>query len=311
MYSYDATAINGFARGLTDGEIPATPLHQRPGYIIPGLNSGDVLSGTVFMNDGTTRTATMTRGVDAVSYVFMHDQIMNEYGTSKSISGATEWVITFPTKQFYVYGEQAGIDDAIAPFTTPWTDANGGTACEFVQLDKVWDREEQAPGDDPGTPIPPIVSPAPDDPPDEGVFPFELCYETSVIAFDGAMEDDADIQPITAAADGGATPILGSTNFHIIKNGLMGFSAGWARIQMADYPPTNEDGEIIAGDDLTRALTDPNYENGLEGLPVTGFAVTRAGNSFLGDGADVLANYGGIFEHKATRREGSGYHAID
>ena len=41
---------------------------------------------------------------------------------------------------------------------------------------------------------------------------------------------------------------------------------------------------------------------GLEGLPVAGFAVQRFENGFLGDGAAVLANYGGIFQHKATRK---------
>jgi hypothetical protein len=45
---------------------------------------------------------------------------------------------------------------------------------------------------------------------------------------------------------------------------------------------------------------------GLYGLPVTGFAVQRFVNGFLGDGADVLANYGGIFQHKATRSTSSG-----
>jgi hypothetical protein len=39
----------------------------------------------------------------------------------------------------------------------------------------------------------------------------------------------------------------------------------------------------------------------LHGLPVTGFWAFRAQNAFLGDGADVLANYGGLFNHKATR----------
>jgi hypothetical protein len=34
---------------------------------------------------------------------------------------------------------------------------------------------------------------------------------------------------------------------------------------------------------------------------VTGFWAFRAQNAFLGDGADVLANYGGLFNHKATR----------
>jgi hypothetical protein len=45
----------------------------------------------------------------------------------------------------------------------------------------------------------------------------------------------------------------------------------------------------------------------LDGLPVTGFAVNRFQNGFLGEGSNVLANYGGIFQHKYTRKMGSQY----
>jgi len=44
------------------------------------------------------------------------------------------------------------------------------------------------------------------------------------------------------------------------------------------------------------------------GLPVTGFAVQRFANGFLGDGANVLANYGGIFQHKGTRMTSAQYY---
>jgi hypothetical protein len=285
MYSYDATAVNGFARGLTDGEIPPTPLHQAPGKIIPGLNSGDTLDATVFMQDGTTQTEFLTRGVDAVSYVFMHDQIMNEYTTEAVVAGATEWVITFPTKQFYTFADQAGdVEPPVMPFTSVW---DGDGACEVVQLDRIWDREEQTPGTVPGTPVPPIVSPAPPDPEIPGVVPFSLCYETSVIRFGTELE--------------GPTPILGSSNYHTIDNEILGYEYGWARLNMADYPETDDGVVVPGGDTLTRSL---DYL--MDGLPVTGFAVQRFENNFLGDGSDVLANYGGVFKHKATRRLGSG-----
>jgi hypothetical protein len=35
---------------------------------------------------------------------------------------------------------------------------------------------------------------------------------------------------------------------------------------------------------------------------VTGFSANAYGNAFLGDGGNVLANYGGIFQHKGTRK---------
>ena len=296
MYSYDATAINGFAMGLTDGMIPETPLHQQPGFILPGLNSGDTLSATVFNSNGTTSTASFDRGVDAVSYVFMHDQLMNEYTTEVDVGAETEWVITFPTKQFYVFDEQSGgMGAGVAPFTSWWDNTlldESAEACEPVSLNTIWDREERKPGFVPGQPVPPVVSPAPPPDEEEDRFPFELCYETSVLRF--GAED-----PLLAA-----TEILGSTNFHNIDNVALTFEFGWARLQLADYPETVDGVIVPGGDTYTRSLPVLSGTP-LEGLPVAGFAVQRFANNFVG-GAALIASYGGIYDHKYTRRIGSG-----
>jgi hypothetical protein len=284
MYSYDAKAINGFAMSIDANDL----LHTPPGFTTPNLNSGDVVDGTVFMDNGSLFMSDgLTRGVDAVSFVFMHDQVMNEYTTEAVVGAGTEWVISFPTKHFYVDEVISGSEDALAPFTTTW---DGSGACEVVLLDTIWDREEASP-EDPvitGEPVPPIVSPAPppvDDPVDP-IIPFELCYEVSVIEFGPGAGD--------------ATAILGSTNFHNIDNTLLGFEYGWARMQLDDYPyDKNENGLI----DADEAEFSRDHLGGLEGLPVTGFAVQAFQNAFLGDGADVLANYGGIFGHKGTRMQ--------
>ena len=293
MFSYDAKAINGFATTVEAFD----DLHQEPGSILPGLNSGDVTDGFVFSDAGALITsAGLTRGVDAVSFVFQHDQIMNEYTTEGVLGASTEWVVTFPTKHFYVYPSSSGSATPVAPFTSLWTigEFRDG-ACEIVLLDTLWDREEQScvAAIDPGDPVPPIVSPKPPgiDPEVTPIIPFELCYETSVIRFGAPIEDDD-----------ASTDILGSKNFHNIDNEALGYEAGWARLQLDDYPhDANGDGII---DDEELALT-RDALGGLEGLPVTGFAVQSFQNSFLGEGADVLANYGGIFQHKGTRKLGS------
>lgn len=285
MYSYDARALNGFATSVDANDI----LHQQPGNVLPSLNSGNVSTASVFGQDGNVLYSTgtnMNRPVDAVSFVFMHDQIMNEYTTEAAVGANTEWVITFPTKSFYTYAPSIGGPAPVAPFTSEW-DAETGGACEIVSLDKIWDREEQTFGKVPGEPIPPIVSPAPPGETSTPIIPFELCYETSVIAF--------------GPADGDSTSILGSTNFHNIDNTALGFESGWARLQLDDYEnDVNQNGIIDQGEHFSR-----DELGGLQGLPVTGFAVERFQNSFLGDGADVLANYGGIFQHKSTRKLGS------
>ncbi len=294
MASYDATAINGFA---TDVLSNNASLHQYPGSVLPSLNSGNVFDGTVFLDNGATQNSgNLPRGVDAVSYVFMRDQVMNEYTTELSTLARTEWVVTFPTKHFYVYQPSAGAYDVpVAPFTSVWDgEADDPTACEVVLLDTIWDREERTVIDpvDPGAPIPPIVSPRP---PGEiiepnPIVPFELCYETSVISF-----GDADLV-------GAASAMLGSSNFHNIDNAVLGFENGWARLQMDDYPyDANLDGQI----DSEEAQFSRASLGDLNGLPVTGFAVQTFKNGFIGEGGNTIGNYGGIYQHKYTRKLGS------
>jgi hypothetical protein len=302
MYSYDAKAINDFA---TVADPNFLPLHNKPGESSPSLNSGDVLEGDVFVDGNVVTSTGLTRGVDAVSFVFMHDQVMNEYTTEALVGGATEWVLTFPTKSFYVYEEESGSADPVAPFTQMW---DGEGACEVVLLDTIWDREEQTivNPDVPGNEIPPIVSPAPPtvDPDVNPVVPFTLCYETSVIRYNA---DPEGFEPIET------TPILGSSNFHEINNGFLGFEYGWTRLVMDDFPHDADMNGVVDCD--VDDTVDPPVATGtecfsrgnlggLEGLPVTGFAVNRFLNAFSGPG--LLANYGGIFQHKYQRKIGSG-----
>jgi hypothetical protein len=274
-----------------------------------------VLDATVFLSDGTLNASSgLTRGVDAVSYVFIHDTIMNEYITSESIGARTEWVVNFPTKHFYVYDPSAAGLAPIAPFTTEWIgsgevlDPNLVLPCEVVVLGAVdetdgtvldrgiWDREERTPGDTPGVPIPPIVSPAPPPDPDVPIIPFELCYEVNVIRFGDAAETEA---------DGFATEIFGSSNWHNIDNEALGFANGWVKLSLDNYPhDLNLDGAIDPAEATLSRDPIGLVVGNLEGLPVTGFSANAFVNSFLGDGADVLANYGGLFNHKGTRKVG-------
>jgi len=291
-FSYDAKAIDGFAGSMFGPAPTFAPLHNTPGDSTPSLNSGDQMTGNVFVQGNSLASVGLARGVDAVSFVFMHDQIMNEYTTEVAPGANTEWVMTFPTKSFYTYIDESGSSDPVDPFTSTWSHLTG--ACEVVGLNTIWDREEQTivPVDPEGNPTGPIVSPAPPFiPPDVNpIIPFELCYEVSVIRFGEPQATIPEIDP--------TTEILGSSNFHSINNDELGFETGWVRLEMDDYiTDTNGDG---IGEENSR-----DHLGGLEGLPVTGFAVQSFANGFLGDGADVLANYGALFQHKATRKLGS------
>ncbi len=306
MVSYEAKAIERFADRV-DPDLE--PLHNPPGDSSPSLNSGGLRRADVFANGVVVNSGILDRGVDAVSFVFMHDAIMNEYTTELAVAASTEWVMTFPTKAYYVYGEEAGgepgeildDEDVLPPFTTAW---DGDGACEVVLLTTIWDREEQSIFTEipPGNEIPPIVSPRPPGviDPVNPLFPFQLCYETSVISFGENSINELD-----------KTRILGSSNWHKFDNEELGFEYGWASIRMDRYPYDRNGNGFVDFDNPNADDTEeyPTSEaelnrdplGTLQGLPVTGFSVNRFLNLFTGPNNE-LANYGGIFQHKGTRK---------
>ena len=269
LFSYEAYAISGFATEVGD-------LHQIPGTILPSLNSGDVTTGTVFIEGEAYTSEEFDRGVDAVSFVFMHEQLMNEYSINPILGADTEWVITFPTKSFYVDeaaatlpvivgDDEVEIPQAIPPFTAVW---DGKEACEPVMISSIYDREEQSIAETPGGERPPVVSPSL--PPVEEEDPaFALCFETNIISFSEESNK--------------ASPIFGSDNVIHINPEELGFNEGWMSLNFYTLP----DGELRKG------------LGGLAGLPAVGFSASRFINNFASPG--VRANYNQIFNHKATR----------
>ncbi len=98
MWSYDARAVQGFDKSKVG-------IHYVPGDIHPSLNDGNVSDAWVFFGvpQNTAKKITYPFTVDAVSAVFMHEFTMNEFTTADVPSlAATEWIVTFPTKNFYV-----------------------------------------------------------------------------------------------------------------------------------------------------------------------------------------------------------------
>ncbi len=97
MFSYDAKAIQGYDK-------TSYGVHYRPGNRFPSLRSGSVNTATVFFGVPQNKAVTLSygSGVDAVSAVFMHDNMMNTYTVEEDLNAASEFVFTFPTKSFYV-----------------------------------------------------------------------------------------------------------------------------------------------------------------------------------------------------------------
>ena len=305
MYSYDAKAIQGFD-STSDG------IHYVPGTIHPSLNDGN--ENTAFVFFGTPQNQAVElyygRSVGAVSAVFMHDTMMNTFTIEEDLAASSEWVLTFPTKNFYVdvleaetiyYPDpnDAGCNgwDPGEPFPSwapgqskapgweqctyikttvevgeavpPFTEVFDGEACEFATF-RVWDREESPKPTSTTPDDPPIVSPAPPGGGGGGSSaPFELCYETNVMRFGDGVIFDSNPDVVLEVSN---TP-----------------ASGWGRI----------DFQWTTGSTSTREQRID--ENGLVGLPVTGFAAEEYENNYA-EGSNVKAYYGGLYQHKGSVR---------
>jgi len=87
--------------------------------------------------------------------------------------------------------------------------------------------------------------------------------------------------------------ILGSDQFLNFDNEILGFQSGWARIELDDYLEWNGTGY----DAKSRMPVGQ-----LEGLPVVGFSVQRFSNQFSGPNGGTASLYGGLFDHRSSRK---------
>lgn len=262
---YNATMLDNWVVGFGD-------VHSAPGDTAPNLSAAFPQESNVFVSGpaavvfsdwaGTSPSG----GLNAVSAVLMHDNIINEYTVETALNAGTDWVVTFPTKAEYVLVAAGANWSATPPFATkfgaggarPGTDdpaadpLTSGGACEIVNI-TIWDREEQTPvGDVDFSPQPP-----------GGVD--SLCWETNVITFND-------------------TDVLNSQNLRLNVPVPNNFQNGWMRLSFTEATQvmTSDDGDFFGG------------------LPAIGFAVQNYVNGTL-SGGTVLSNYGVLFNHRATR----------
>ncbi len=310
--SYNPDAIEAFFTPL------ATTLHTGPGSLRPSLSQAQTSAlgdadAVVFSPNSPTGVITLdfTTGFpNAVSSVFMHDAIYNEFNSEPGFRGKSEWVITFPTKRLHL---EAGVGStpnstaaAVAaaralrrPFTDNADDSDGAGqvvpagvdaadslvfdpsgSCEDIAL-PFFDREEG-----PDAPAA-VVDFSP--PPEGDVGGLALCYETNVLTFNQEAE-------VTA----GSSAVLGA---RIIANNVnLGnasgnpVNAGWATVAFV----SDEDGD----GDIDNFLLDNNgsavtTRNQLFGLPVTGFWAANYVNTAAQPG--LLANFAGVHKHRGSR----------
>lgn len=267
--SYDAVAFDQW-RSL--------PIYTGPSIVTPTLANAlptisTVLSGTVGV------TSSWLTGADAVSATIMHNNLYNEYVIDTTIKAATDWVITFPTKRFYV---GAGVGPAIPPFTRNFDGVNG--SCDDISL-AYYDREERQPGQT----IDFSPSLAPTGP--------QLCWEANVVTFNNtnvvASPKSRNISP--------TDPVTGAL-----------YPSGWAQIGfpsdgIAGASGVHKIANIGAGFNVRVDLANGAVSSPVTvtyfGLPSLGFAMQQYTNTVnAGCNASIGAcNYGGTFVHKQSR----------
>ena len=261
-YGTEATALEGFS---------AVPLWFTPGSVDPQLalvnpKTSVVTTGT---NTYVTDWATTPDAMNPVSAVLMHNNVYNEFVVETGTKSGTDWVVTMPTKRFYI---ATGSGNNAGRLFQRNFNGNSGS-CDDVVVTQ-YDREERT------VSTPGSFSPPPPTQTDS------ICWEANVITFNN-------------------TNVFASKN---IANIPTGFANGWASLNFPLIGSGATAKHILVGGASTIFNTSTGIatvtQTTFNGLPVIGFAAIsfNNGNLSAGPGLGLLqSNYGGAYNHKATR----------
>ena len=249
----DAVALDNFSDVV---------LYTNAGSVQPDLTQASPPVSVLFANNFVYNSLWSASTADPVSAVLMHDHIMNEYVLDSGTNSGTDWVVTMPTKRFYVAN---GTGTPARLFQRNFNKTDG--ACDDVDL-AIYDREENTtstPLD--FSPPPPTLSNA-------------ICWEANVITFNNSN-------------------VLGSAN---VANIPTDFEHGWLDIGFFPSTVTGavhtlpNDATIVTDIFAASTVGPATYV----GLPVVGFAVeTFQNNAITVSGTPTT--YASSFVQKGTR----------
>jgi len=263
-FTEDAVALDNYVQF-------GAQIYNPAGSILPDLQqalppvSQVVTGGSVFTSSWTAGTA------DPVSAVLMHSNVMNEFVLDRGTKSGTDWVVTFPTKRYYV---NVGTGNAPKLFQRNFNQTDG--SCDDVSLN-IYDREERTTSTPVGfSPPPPTQTNS-------------ICWEANVVTFNNSN-------------------VLNSNNVANIPTTFedgwlnMGFPTGITGALASVHELINTTNTLITS--IGGSTSSGNTVTYI-GLPVVGFAVQTFSNGVLllpvpGQTAlgNVLSNYGGNFIHK-------------
>jgi hypothetical protein len=258
-YSQDATTLDNFNK--------VSAIYFFSGLASPNLsNVNPRTSVVVDPKNGNAVITNWAFGIDATSAVMMHDAVLNEYVTDPTILGATDWVVTMPTKKSYAL---VGTGAAFPPFQRNFNGTAG--ACDDVSV-STWDREERT-----------SVTPGGFSPPPPPGKANSLCWEANVVTFQ-------------------AGSVLGSTNNKQVSlDKAANQINGWARLTFLNTAARLIGGATTTVNLLAGGTTSTSAASTFAGLPVVGFAVQVYQNpAIVIGGKTYLSNYGADFAHRFT-----------
>ncbi|WP_156820703.1 hypothetical protein [Thioalkalivibrio thiocyanodenitrificans] len=270
--AYRATALEGF--WATGNTKHALAVSQTTVTLEDAAPTAALFDGVqaYFGDTDLAGVDAKLHGVNAVSAALMRERVFNTYTQAPEVAASTDWVITFPTRHYYINDAQPS-----APFSEPWSAATS-SACEPASLE-LWSRGAETPSVAPesgaGAPGAPDFSPRPPEGwlPDAGpvasgepllpapsINDIELCNQVNVLSFgEGEV-----LKPSARIGHQVNAP----------------YRNGWARVSFDRQ--ANSLG--LEGDDYYETL----------GLPAIGFAVVRSVNGNVGG---ALSNYAAENEH--------------
>ena len=262
-FAYAADALEGFTSTIFPVSANGT------GPTLADVNdAGAPNTVTAQVNSNGVSVAAVypaAQAIDAVSAVLDAATVFNQWEAHADGSVGSDWVVTFPTKQFYVDpANNGGYAEASPPFDSGFNQTAGlpGTACAYAGFN-LFNREESV--SDAffcgfSSCPPPAFN--------------TLCFETNVIAFAGPS-------------------ILGSSLVRTVPTA--GYTSGSLGLSFTDVAH----GGLKFTDPLppAHAMRPDNSGTVFYGLPMIGFEAINFVNGNLGG---VLANYSGVNRMNAT-----------
>ncbi|MFO1493631.1 MAG: hypothetical protein U1F26_03110 [Lysobacterales bacterium] len=284
--NYNADAVDGFS---------ASVLHTAPGSDRPNLTNANgatpgAVTSYVFDRGRLITSNWLTAsggGVNAVSAVFDREAVFNEYAVDPDLAASSEWIVTFPTRRYYV-----GSTTATAPFTVGFGTASTGAAgaCERVS-GRIYDREEDTFR---------IFNFSP------SVGQTQICWEANPLWFQRTPQAATANSPIHGAPGATSTtiPLWTGVPTYLQLFGIIQqtFNNGWFWLGFYDENAINSAGiptpllrpALVETAPAAGTVADRYY-----GLPATGYWALRVENANARPG--VQGFYGGAYPHRASR----------